>query len=131
MKNGKVAAPIILIVESDHETRPLLVENLSRSGYQLIVALDEVDALTRLRGGPDVPVLILINQVNYSAEEVLRQGRNLRRSANLSAQVPIVVMADRYGPDLEGSIVKYDDYDYIIYPEDAQQLLNLLRRLCL
>lgn len=127
---GVLKSPVILVVESDNETRPLLVENLSRNGYQLIVALNEEDALMSLQGSPESPILILINQVGYTIEEILDQGRRLRQAAHLNPQVPMVVMADRYGPELEGTIVRSSEYDYVIYPEDAQQLLNLLQRLC-
>lgn len=130
MSSGHSKVPIILVLESDHETRPLLVENLSRNGYQLMVAIDEEEALIRLRDSGKTPTLILINQVGFTIEEILGQGQRLRQAANPESPIPIVIMADRYGADLEGTILQSDGDDYVIYPEDAQQLLNLLWRLC-
>lgn len=129
MADGKLKLPVILVIESDNETRPLLVENLSRHGYQVLAALDEEEALLRLQNSPELPVLILMNQVDFTVEEVLTQGQRLRVAGNLDAHVPLVVMADHYGPELEGTVVQSSEYDYVIYPEDAQQLLNLLWRL--
>ncbi|PSN14736.1 hypothetical protein C7271_21440 [filamentous cyanobacterium CCP5] len=119
----------ILVIESDNDARPLLIENLTRQGFQLMVALSEIDALPQLRGASQLPAIILMNQVNRTVEETLSKGQQLRQDADLSPQVPIVIMADRYGADLEGTIVQVGERDYIIYQEDAQQLFDLLIRL--
>jgi hypothetical protein len=38
-------------------------------------------------------------------------------------------MAEKYGPDLEGTDVNVSENDWITYPEDAEQLERLLARL--
>ncbi len=40
-------------------------------------------------------------------------------------------MAERYEVELEGKDVQVGKSEYITYLEDAQQLMNLLRRFCL
>jgi hypothetical protein len=57
-------------------------------------------------------------------------GRRIRQGAGLPSHTPIVVIAERYGADLEGKDVQVGESEYVSYPEDAQQLMNLLHRLC-
>jgi DNA-binding response OmpR family regulator len=58
------AQPIILLIEDDDETRPILRRNLQKDGYRVLLALDEADALDRLAGDAQVRAdLILIDLV--------------------------------------------------------------------
>lgn len=122
--------PTILLIEEDDDTRPLLRHNLKSQGYRPIVALDEEDALQRMDGRHDDPDLILINQFDRLIEEVLNMGRRIRQDRGLPSCTPIVVIAERYGEDMEGQDVQVGESEYVTYLEDAQQLMNLLQRLC-
>ena len=119
----------IFLIEEDDETRPLLRENLRRYGYRVIVALDEDDALERVGGGHVQADLMLVNLVGKSPEETLQTGRRIREHAKYDGHIPLVVMAEKYGKDLEGTDVNVGGNDWITYPEDAEQLQNLLTRL--
>ena len=57
-------------------------------------------------------------------------GRRIRQGAQLPSNTPIVVMAERYGEDMEGKDIKVGESDYVTYLEDGEQLMNLLQRLC-
>jgi len=57
-------------------------------------------------------------------------GRRIRQSAGFPIRTPIVVIAERFGADMEGKDVLVGESEYVIYPEDAQQLMDLLHRLC-
>ncbi len=130
MSEKKEIQPMILAIEQDDQTRPLLKYNLCSQGYRVLLALDFEDALERAWGGREPPDLILINQFKLSIEESINKGRYVRESAGFPSHTPIVVMAERYGVDLEGKDVKVGASEYVTYLEDAQQLMNLLRRLC-
>lgn len=119
----------IFLVEEDDDTRPLLKHNLQRYGYRVLVALDEEDALERMSGGHVQADLILVNLVGKSAEEVLHIGRRIREHAKNDGHSPLVVLAEKYGPDVEGTDVNVSGNDWITYLEDADQLQNLLARL--
>ncbi|HEX8494576.1 MAG TPA: hypothetical protein VF658_17150 [Pyrinomonadaceae bacterium] len=119
----------IFLIEEDDETRPLLKYNLQRDGYRVIVALDEEDALERINGGNLPADLVLINLVGKSPEEALHIGRRIRQHARYDGHTPLVVMAEKYGKDLEGTDVNVSGNDWITYPEDHEQLENLLARL--
>jgi DNA-binding response OmpR family regulator len=126
-EQGKQAT--IFLVEEDDDTRPLLRGNLQSNGYRVIVAVDEEDALERLGGGHVQADLVLVNLVGKSPEEVLEIGRRIREHAEYDGHTPLVVMAEKYGEDLEGTDVNVSGNDWITYPEDADQLQKLLKRL--
>jgi len=130
MIEKKDTPPTILIIELDDDTRPLLKHNLRSKGYRVIEALEEEDAIALARGERDRPDLILLNQVKLSIDEFLNMGRRIRQGAELPSSTPVVVTAERYGADMEGKDVKVGESDYVTYLEDAQQLMNLLHRLC-
>lgn len=119
----------ILLIEEDDETRPILRSNLKRYGYRVIVTLDEEDALDRVGSGHVHADLMLLNLVGKSPEEVLNTGRRIREHANYDGHTPLVVMAEKYGKDLEGTDVNVGGNDWITYPEEAGQLENLLAHL--
>jgi CheY-like chemotaxis protein len=126
---SKEKAATILVVESDNDTRPLLKQNLEGQGYHIVVALDEQDALERTSGGRLKPDLILLNLVDVTTEEALHSTRLIRRNAELDGRTPIVVMAERYGEEMEGKDVAAGENEYVTYLKDGDQLHNLLARL--
>ncbi|MBD2123555.1 response regulator transcription factor [Trichocoleus sp. FACHB-262] len=124
------SSPIILVVEPDDETRPLLKHNLNHQGYRVIIALDAEDAIERMMGGFHCPELILLNQFRQSIEEAVGTGRRIRTTSGIAKDTPIVVIAERYSVDLEVKDMQVGDREYVSYPEDGQQLMNLLQKLC-
>ena len=119
----------ILLVEEDDETRPVLKANLQTDGYRLLLALDEEDAFDRVGGGGAEADLVLINLVGEAPEVALAAGRRIRARAKHDGRTPLVVMAEKYGKELEGTDVNVSGNDWITYPEDHDQLRNLLARL--
>ncbi len=128
MSNEPEQQPIIFLVEADDETRPLLKSNLQRYGHHVIVALDEEDALERARGGIHAD-LILVDVISMSPEEALNIGRQLRNYTKHNGHTPLVVMAEKYGADVEGTNVNVGGNDWITYLEEPGQLKNLLASL--
>src|ERR687885_2809498 len=130
MSQKKEAPQTILMIELDDDTRPLLKQNLRNWGYRVVVALEEEDAIALARGVRDRPNLILLNQVTLSLDEFINMGWRICQGAKLPSRTPIVVMAERYGEDMEGKDVKVGESEYVTYLEDGEQLMNLLHRLC-
>ena len=126
----KGTQPTILLIEQDDDTRPLLRYNLRHQGYRVLVALDEEDAVEWTGSGHEHSDLILLNQFKLTIDESVDMGRRIRQSAGFSQYTPIVVIAERFGAELEGKDIRVGKTEYVTYPEDAQQLLNLLQRLC-
>ncbi len=119
----------ILLVEEDDETRRVLRANLQTYGYRVLLALDEEDAFDRVGGGGAEADLVLINLVGEAPEAALAAGRRIRAHAKYDGRMPLVVMAEKYGKELEGTDVNVSGNDWITYPEDHDQLRNLLARL--
>jgi DNA-binding response OmpR family regulator len=129
MSEESLNRPLIFLVEEDNDTRPLLKNNLTRYGYRVSLALDAEDAVQRLSGGRVVADLILIDLVGKPAGEVLRVGRRMREEAGYDGRTPLVVMAERYDADAEGTDAHVGGNDWITYLADHRQLKNLLARL--
>jgi DNA-binding response OmpR family regulator len=121
--------PTIFLVEEDNDTRPILKRNLREQGYPVIVALDEEDALERVEGGRTDYGLLLLNVVGVRPEEALESARRIHRRAGRDSTTPIVVMAEKYGEEMEGKDVAVDENVYVTYLEDGDQLHSFLARL--
>ena len=119
----------ILLVEEDDETRRLLKANLQAEGYRVLLALDEEDAFDRVGGGGAEADLVLVNLVSKAPEEALAAGRRIREHARYDGRTPLIVMAEKYGEDMEGTDVNVGGNDWITYPEDHDQLRDLIARL--
>lgn len=119
----------ILLVEEDDETRRLLKANLQAEGYRVLLALDEEDAFDRVGGGGAEADLVLVNLVGKAPEEALAAGRRIREHARYDGRTPLIVMAEKYGEDMEGTDVNVGGNDWITYPEDHDQLRDLIARL--
>jgi DNA-binding response OmpR family regulator len=130
MNTGEVKQPTIFLIEEDEETRKPLVSNLRSYGYRVILALDEEDALERVDGGHVQADLVLVNLIGKSAEEVLSLGRRVREHAKYDGHMPLVVMPEKYGKDVEGKNIRSRDNDWVLYlGEKPDQLRNLLAQL--
>jgi DNA-binding response OmpR family regulator len=129
VSKDRSATPTILLVEEDDQTRPILRHNLINDGFRVLLALDEEDALDRVYGAKVHADLILINLVKKSPEEVLSIGRRIRKHAKYDGKTPLVVMAEKYSKEQEGTDINVAEDDWITYLEEHDQLTNLLRRL--
>ncbi len=122
--------PTIFLIEEDDETRAILKKSLTRYGYRLSVATDDEDALDRVSAGPMSFDVILINVVGKPIEDMLQMGRRIRERAELDGNTPLIVMAEKYGKEVEGTDENVGGNDWIFYlGEEPEQLQNLLRRL--
>ncbi|HEX7957564.1 MAG TPA: hypothetical protein VF508_11510, partial [Pyrinomonadaceae bacterium] len=69
------------------------------------------------------------NLVNKTTEEALAAARRVREHNGLDGSTPLVVIAERYVAELEGSDVRAGEGEWVTYMEDAGQLNSLLSRL--
>lgn len=74
--------------------------------------------------------MVLVNLVGKSAEEVLSVGRRVRKRAKYDGHMPLVVMPEKYGKDVEGTEVNVAGNARVFYlGEEPDQLKRLLSRL--
>jgi PleD family two-component response regulator len=119
--------PIIFLIDEDDDSRPSFRENLKGKAYHVSIAIDEEDALDRVSHQCLKANLILMNFVCKSPERVLEIGRRISQVGKLNA--PVVIIAHKFGEDLEGKDIKVSGNEYITYLEDGEQLHDLLWRL--
>jgi CheY-like chemotaxis protein len=120
----------ILLVGEDDETRRIIKQNLQRGDYRVSSAEDVEDALGRVGGGAGPADLILLDLVGKTTEEALRAGRRIREHAKYDGQTPLVVIAEKYGAEVEGTEANVGGNDWVLYfGEEPDQLKNLLARL--
>jgi DNA-binding response OmpR family regulator len=119
----------IFFIEPDDDTRRLLKQGLRASGYQVLVAEDVEEALDSAEYGLARADLILLGPLGNSTEDALDIGRRIRGHAKHNGDTPVVVMAEKYGKDVEGTDVNAGGNDWIFYlGEDPDQLRNMLAR---
>ena len=119
--------PTVFLIDEDNDSRLLLRENLKDEDFNVSLAIDEEDALDRAGGGCLKADLVIINLLKKSPDEVLKIGKNIRRAGNIDA--PLVIIANKYGEDLEGTNARFGENEYITYLEDGEQLSDLIDRL--
>jgi DNA-binding response OmpR family regulator len=119
----------IFLIEEDDDTRPILRSNLKRYGYRVLLALDEEDALERASGGGARADLILVNLVGKTPEECMEIARRIRHRGEYAGATPLIVIAEKFGKELEGTDARVGDHEWITYMEDGHQLEALLARL--
>lgn len=117
----------VFLIEEDNDARPIFRERLKKLGYKVSLAVDEEDALGRVENECLRADLMLINLLKKSPEEILNIARNICRKGKLD--IPIIVIAAKYGKDLEGTDVQVTEKEFITYLEFYEQLSNLLSRL--
>lgn len=123
--------PTILFLEKDDDTRRLLIDNLRDRGYRVLPSFDEETSIEWLLSNREINIdLILMNQVRISRQECIESLKRIYEQTGLDSTIPSVIVADHYQNDLEGTEEKINHNKYIIYLETAQQLFDLLHRLC-
>ena len=119
----------ILLIEEDDDARPILRHNLRREGYEVLVAVDEASALDWLSAGRARADLILVNLIDKTTDAALAAARRVREHSGADGATPVVVIAERYDEELEGSDVEAGEGEWVTYMEDSGQLNALLSRL--
>lgn len=117
----------IFLLEDDDDTRPLFERVLEHKGYNVLLAIDEKDALKRAGDGLVKSDLVVVNLVGKSEEETLNVGNQLREKANRN--IPVVVIAAKYNQELEGTIRQAGENEYVVYLGAGEELFDLLSRL--
>lgn len=119
--------PTIFLIENDDDTRPLFKKALQGHGYNVLFAVDEQDALERINDGFVKSDLLMVNLLGKSEEEMVNFGNQLRERGK--SNIPLIVIAAKYGEDLEGTTSQVGENAFIIYLGDGDELFDLLDRL--
>lgn len=123
----KVNETTIFLLEMDDDTRPIFKTVLQEKGYNVIVAVDEQDALQRVNDGFVKSDLLIVNLLGKSEMEMLDFGNLMREKGKKN--IPVVAIAAKYGDDLEGTIAQVREDEYIVYLGEGEELFDLLSSL--
>ena len=119
--------PTVFLVEEDEDTRILFREMVKNNGYNVLLAIDEIDALERVGDGFRKIDVVLVNLVRKSSEQMLKAGRRICEKGELN--VPLVAIAEEFDDELRGTNIQVGANEYITYLEDGTELFDLLFRL--
>lgn len=96
----------------------------------MLLAVETEDAYAWMFGGYVHADIVLIDLMGKTTKEALSIGREVRQHAKYNGHTPLVVMAEKYRKDMDGTDVNVEGNDWIHYlGEDPKQLQNLLARL--
>lgn len=115
----------ILVVEDEQDIRRIMKESLQASGFRVVTAEDEQDAIERIAPAQSAPDLVLID-LPAPPCDLLAAGRRIRREALLSDDVPVVVIAGECQTDFEDGHVEVGDHDFVSYETNFEQLKKFI-----
>jgi len=115
---------LILVLESEQETRDGIEQLLRADGYRIDSARDEDDAVARAtRVSPD---LVLIS-LGGSCGDAIAEATSIRERAKLGQSIPVVIFSVQ--TVAEGAEEKIEENVYLTRPDNFDQLRALFRRL--
>jgi two-component system OmpR family response regulator len=122
------AGATILLVDDIDEYRNLIKRGLELRGYRVKTAYDELDAIERAQCVR--PDMILLEMGRMPTLQTLDMGCRIRSDAQVGDEVKVVVYADRADETVsEGGEVRLGPNEYVVLPEDGEQLEGFLCRL--
>ena len=122
------ASATILLVDDVDEYGAMIKLGLERCGYRVKVAYDEQDAVER--AGYMRPDMILLEMGRASPLQTLDMGCRIRSDAKAGDHVKVVVYADQEDETVSnGGEVSLGPNEYVILPEDGEQLERFLARI--
>lgn len=112
----------VLVAEDDDLTRELLVKVLRRDGYEVVEAVDGVEALQKLREGKFDLVLSDIQMTQVSGMELLDQVQQFAR------EIPVVLITAYAEPGAAMDAIMRGAADYLAKPVDVISLRTTVAR---
>jgi DNA-binding response OmpR family regulator len=117
-------ARLILLLESEHETRDGIEKLLRADGYRVDAARDEDDAVARAkRASPD----IILVSLGGLPDDAIAEALSIRERAELDQSIPVVIFSVQ--TVAEGAVEKIKGNVYLTRPDNFDQLRALFRRL--
>lgn len=115
----------VLVVEDEPDTLQLLKESLEYEGYEVITAIDGIEAEDKAhRENPDIIILdvFIPKRDGYEVCKRLREDKN-------SFGIPIIMLTakDDYGSRLKGFL--QGAFDYVTKPFSMEDLIKKTKRL--
>jgi chemosensory pili system protein ChpA (sensor histidine kinase/response regulator) len=118
------SAPVIMVVDDSLTVRRVTQRLLERSGYEVMLAKDGVDALRQLQDRrPDV-MLVDIEMPKMDGYDLTRNVRNTAATR----EIPIVMITSRTAEKHRRMALDLGVNEYLGKPYQEEELLGLIRR---
>jgi CheY-like chemotaxis protein len=120
--NGKIMKPSVLVVDDDLGTREVMTTFLHLEGFDGVATANGQEALTYLRGGGHVAVILL------DLAMPVMNGWEFRRAQLLDAtiaRIPVVVVSS----EAEAAQAALTPAAWFQKPMDVEQILPVVRAL--
>jgi CheY-like chemotaxis protein len=117
--------PKILLVEDNEMNRDMLARRLKRRGYDVIIAIDGEQAVTKAKTSEPDLILLDINLPIIDGYEVARQVR----SAPESRFIPILGLSSHAMAGDREKAIEAGCNDYDTKPVEMQRLIEKIQRL--
>ncbi len=118
--------PVALVVDDEPGDRLLLRTMLKRSGFEVVEAVDGVEALTTLQGDQDFDVVLLdLMMPRISGLEVLTRIRETVRTAGM----PVIVVTASDDPEDRRQLMGAGADDYLQKPIHPPRVVERVRAL--
>ena len=114
-RSGSAAAPVVLVVEDDVETRAALVRELTSRGYRPVEAEDGRTAMLRWEGQRPDLVLLDLGLPDMDGLDIVRRIRR-------EAATPIVILSGRYEEREKVEALERGADDYVTKPFGVDEL---------
>jgi len=119
-----VRIPVILVIADVEETRMGIKRLLSVDGYRVLTTKDEADAAQMSH---DVSPDLVLMSLGVDQVEPVLIAQQMRDAWELTGEVPIVLFA--VTTLKEGEEVRIEPNIYLVYPDNFNQLRQLISRL--
>lgn len=114
----------ILAVDDSLTMREMLRQTLTEAGFDIVLAEDGVDALTKLADAAPDLILTDLNMPNMDGFGLIDAVRN----GTVSARVPILVLTTESATSLKERARSSGATGWITKPFDEQSLVSTIRR---
>ncbi len=114
----------VLAIDDSRTIREMLRMTLSQGGYEVSVAEDGVDGLSKL---PNVDPDAVITDINMPRMDGFGVIEAIRATAKY-ARLPVLVLTTESAIDLKMRARKIGATGWIVKPFDDSKLLNIIRR---
>jgi CheY-like chemotaxis protein len=119
-----VASDLVLVIEDDDDIRDVMQEVLSGEGLRVETARDGVEALSKLEGGTETPVILLdMMMPKMDGETFVHE----LRSHPALADAPIVVISGNTAAREKARVL--GAAACLVKPFELDELLSVVRRL--
>ena len=114
----------IMVVDDSASMRQMIKFTLSSAGYDVIEAVDGLDAMKKLNGDPVHLIIADINMPNMDGIELIR---NIRASSDYKF-TPIIVLTTESQTALKEEGKSAGATGWIVKPFNQSQLLQVIKR---